>query len=280
MNQGVLYIVATPIGNLDDMSRRARDVLAHVDLIAAEDTRHSRQLLAHFNISAPMQAYHDHNEAHKTPLLLEKLRAGQDVALISDAGTPLMSDPGYRLVRAAHENGIRVSPIPGPCAAIAALSAAGLATDRFYFAGFPPPRTTARRAFLDGLRKIPATLIFYESSHRIQASLADMAAQLGDGREVLLAREITKAFETLHKTTLGALLPWVKADENQRKGEFVIIVAGAEPSTPIHGDLDVEKLLAVLIEELPLKQASALAARISGLKKNQLYKMALEMSGK
>jgi len=278
MNQGVLYIVATPIGNLADISKRAMDVLANVDLIAAEDTRHSRHLLAHYNISAPLQAYHDHNEERQTPVLLEKLRAGLDIALISDAGTPLLSDPGYRLVRAAHEQDIRVSPIPGPCAAIAALSAAGLPTDRFYFAGFPPAKSGARKAFFEPLAKQSATLIFYESSHRILASLEDMAAVFGADREAVLARELTKAFETLHKTTLGELLSWVQADDNQRKGEFVVMLGGAPVQAAI--ELDVETLLGVLMEELPLKQASALAARISGHKKNQVYKMALAMADK
>jgi len=210
--------------------------------------------------------------------LLEKLRAGLDIALISDAGTPLLSDPGYRLVRAAHEQDIRVSPIPGPCAAIAALSAAGLPTDRFYFAGFPPAKSGARKAFFEPLAKQSATLIFYESSHRILASLEDMAAVFGAEREAVLARELTKAFETLHKTTLGELLPWVQADDNQRKGEFVVMLGGAPAQAAI--ELDVETLLGVLMEELPLKQASALAARISGHKKNQVYKMALAMSDK
>jgi 16S rRNA (cytidine1402-2'-O)-methyltransferase len=278
MNQGVLYIVATPIGNLADISKRALEVLANVDLIAAEDTRHSRHLLAHYNISVPLQAYHDHNEERQTPILLEKLRAGSDIALISDAGTPLLSDPGYRLVKAAHDSDIRVSPIPGPCAAIAALSAAGLATDRFYFAGFPPAKAGARQGFFEELARQPATLIFYESSHRILASLADMMAVLGADRDAVLAREITKTFETLHKASLAELLAWVQADDNQRKGEFVVMVSGALPQPGV--ELDVEKVLAVLMAELPLKQASALAARITGRKKNQVYKMALEMSDK
>lgn len=280
MKQGVLYIVATPIGNLGDMSHRAIEVLANVDLIAAEDTRHSRHLLAHYNINVSMQAYHEHNEERQTPLLLEKLQAGLSVALISDAGTPLLSDPGYRLVRGAHEQGIRVSPVPGPCAAIAALSASGLATDRFYFAGFPPAKSSARRTFLKDLEQYTATLIFYESSHRIADCLADMVHSLGGAREVLLARELTKTFETLHKSTLEALPAWLSSDNNRRKGEFVIIVAGAEPKDDGDIDVSLEQVLKVLMQDLPLKQASSLAARITGSRRNHAYKLALSLAGK
>ncbi len=278
MKQGVLYVVATPIGHLADISSRAIEVLANVDLIAAEDTRHSRHLLAHYQINVPMQAYHDHNEQRQTPVLLEKLQAGLDIALISDAGTPLLSDPGYRLVKGAHELGIRVSPVPGACAAIAALSASGLATDRFCFAGFPPAKSAARKKFYRQLGGQQATLVFYESSHRIQDSLQDMAAELGGDREALLAREMTKSFETLRKSTLRELQDWVAGDENQRKGEFVLVVAGAPEEAPEGERLELEKLLSVLMQELPLKQACALAARITGARKNQVYKLALSMT--
>ena len=279
MKQGVLYIVATPIGNLADMGQRAMDVLANVDLIAAEDTRHSRHLLTHFNIKASLQAYHDHNEQKLTPLLIEKLQAGEAIALISDAGTPLLSDPGYRLVRAAHEAGIRVSPVPGPCAAIAALSVAGLATDSFHFAGFPPAKSTARKALFEGLANNTSTLIFYESSHRILASLQDMAEVFGGDREAVLARELTKTFETIRKASLAELVNWVAEDENQQKGEFVLTVAGVTARSVSQQLVDVDRVLTVLMEELPLKQASQLAAKITGVKKNQVYQRALEMQG-
>jgi 16S rRNA (cytidine1402-2'-O)-methyltransferase len=276
MKQGTLYVVATPIGNLADMSARAIEVLGQVNLIAAEDTRHSQYLLAHFSIKTPMTPYHDHNEAQQTPVLIEKLRAGASIALVSDAGTPLLSDPGYRLVNAAHEAGLPVSPVPGPCAAIAALSAAGLATDRFLFAGFTPSKSSARKLFFEELAHESATLVFYETSHRIVASLKDMAAVLGGQRLILLAREISKTFETLHRAELGAMCDWVQADANQQKGEFVLVVQGAEKQAA--GAMqDVTAVLAVLLEELPLKQASALAARLTGEKKNLVYKMALAL---
>lgn len=279
MKQGTLYVVATPIGNLADMSPRAMEVLGQVSVIAAEDTRHSQHLLAHFAIRTPLTAYHDHNEAQQTPVLIDKLRNGASIALISDAGTPLLSDPGYRLVNAAHEAGIQVSPLPGPCAAIAALSAAGLATDRFMFAGFAPAKTTARKQFFEGLVRETATLVFYESSHRIVDSLQDMRDVLGGQRLILLAREISKTFETLHRTDLATLCEWVQADANQQKGEFVLVVQGADKQAA-GAALDVAAVLGILLEELPLKQASALAARITGEKKNQVYKMALELQPK
>lgn len=276
MKQGTLYVVATPIGNLADMSPRAIEILEQVDLIAAEDTRHSQHLLAHFSIRTPMIPYHDHNEAQQTPLLIEKLRHGASIALISDAGTPLLSDPGYRLVNAVHEAGLRVSPVPGPCAAVAALSAAGLATDRFLFAGFAPARVAARKQFFESLARETATLVFYESSHRIADSLRDMRDVLGGQRLALLAREISKTFETLHRAELSVLCDWVEADSNQQKGEFVLVVAGAE-KTAGGVAMDVATVLTLLLDELPLKQASALAARITGEKKNRVYRMALEM---
>ena len=274
MKQGVLYIVATPIGNLSDISQRAIDVLANVDLIAAEDTRHSRHLLSHFQIATSLVAYHDHNEQTQTPQLVEKLQSGLSIALISDAGTPLLSDPGYRLVKAAHDQHIPVSPIPGACAAIAALSASGLATDQFCFAGFPPARGAARRQFYENFRQQPQSVIFYESSHRILDSLRDLCAVVGEQRDVLFARELTKTFETLRRSPLGELVDWVADDENQRKGEFVLILAAADEQPDEHR-VQVETVLDVLLSELPLKQASALTARITGAKKNQVYKMAL-----
>lgn len=279
MNAGALFVVATPIGNRADITERAIQVLSDVDLIAAEDTRHSKSLLQFFNVATPLVAYHEHNEEVKTPQLIEKMLRGQTIALISDAGTPLISDPGYRLVKAAHEAGIKVSPLPGACAAIAALSVSGLATDRYRFEGFPPAKSLARQAYFEGLIKESATLIFYESCHRIRASLADMIAIFGDQRIAVLAREITKAFETIRKASLSELLALVSGDENQRKGEFVIIIQGAEvdDSESSVVQLDVDRLLGILLNELPVKQASELVAKITGFKKNQIYKKALEM---
>ena len=279
INAGALFVVATPIGNRADITERAINVLSDVDLIAAEDTRHSKSLLQFFNIATPLIAYHEHNEEVRTPQLIEKMLRGQTIALISDAGTPLISDPGYRLVKAAHEAGIKVSPLPGACAAIAALSVSGLPTDRYQFEGFPPAKSLARQAYFEGLIKESATLIFYESCLRIRASLADMVATFGDQRIAVLAREITKAFETIRKAPLSELLVLVSEDENQRKGEFVIIIQGAEVADSESSvvQLDVDRLLKILLNELPVKQASGLVAKITGFKKNQIYKKALEM---
>ncbi|MDH5572964.1 MAG: 16S rRNA (cytidine(1402)-2'-O)-methyltransferase, partial [Gammaproteobacteria bacterium] len=265
----------TPIGNRSDMSQRAIDILSQVNLIAAEDTRHSRHLLDYFNIKTRMIAYHDHNEEQKTPVIVDKLLAGEDIALISDAGTPLMSDPGYRLVKAARDAGLQVSPVPGACAAIAALSVSGMPTDQFYFAGFSPARSGARKIFFESLRQQQATLVFYESSHRIAASLRDMVAVFGADRSAVVARELTKAFETVQMDRLEDLADWVDMDANQRKGEFVVLVEGVAARTD---DIDAhaEHVLGVLMAELPLKQASQLASAITGIKKNKLYKLALE----
>ncbi len=279
MKQGTLYIVATPIGNLSDMTPRAIEILKSVSLIAAEDTRHSKQLMMHFGVGTPMQACHEHNEAQLAPRLIEKLQAGEDIALISDAGTPLMSDPGYRLVNAAHEAGIRVSPIPGACAAIAALSASGLPTDRFMFAGFPPHKQSAREQFYRQFESATETLVFYESSHRILASLKDLRQVFGAERQAVMARELSKTFETIRRLSLGELAQWVAEDANQQKGEFVILLQGAA-SRPDTQGLALEQVLAPLLEELSVKQASQLAARITGMKKNQVYKLALEMSNR
>ncbi len=276
MNQGTLYIIATPIGNRADMGERAISVLKQVNLIAAEDTRHSKILLQHFNIGTSMQAYHEHNEEQATPKLIERLLAGDNVALISDAGTPLLSDPGYRLVKAAHEAGVKVSPIPGACAAIAALSVSGLATDRFMFAGFPPHKQGARQNFYREFEHQTATLVFYESSHRIVASVKDMLQVFGKERLVVLAREITKLFETIHSTELGELPEWLEADSNQRKGEFVLVLKGAnEKLNPQSAEL--EYVLKILLDEVPVKQASKIAAKMTGVKKNTVYKLALEL---
>jgi 16S rRNA (cytidine1402-2'-O)-methyltransferase len=273
---GILYIVATPIGNLGDISARALAVLQQVDRIAAEDTRHSASLMRHFTINTPMFALHEHNERQKAEQVLGLLQQGESLALISDAGTPLISDPGYFLVREAHRAGIKVVPVPGPSALIAALSVSGLATDRFCFEGFLPAKTGARRKTLEALAQEPRTLAFYESPHRIEESLVDMAACLGAARPATLARELTKTFETIRHATLGELAEWVASDPNQRRGEFVVLVEGAPKDEGSDGpDAEACRIADILVSDLPLKQAAALAAAISGEKKNALYKYLL-----
>jgi 16S rRNA (cytidine1402-2'-O)-methyltransferase len=274
---GVLYIVATPIGNLQDISARALDVLGEVSLIAAEDTRRSKKLLAHYGIATALQSVHEHNERDVTDRLLQRLTAGADIALVSDAGTPLISDPGYYLVRAARQAGIRVVPVPGPAALIAALSVAGLPTDRFVFEGFLPPRQAARRQRLQALSAETATLVFYESSHRIVGCLADMADCLGGHREAALARELTKTFETVLTGSVEELLEQLQADSQQQKGEFVVILQGAPLRDPAAIDALSEQVLTVLLSELSLKQAARLAARITGVPRNTLYALGLKI---
>lgn len=274
---GTLYVVATPIGNLADFSARARAVLSQVDLIAAEDTRHSRKLLDHFGITTTMTAFHEHNEREKAATLLQTLREGRSIALITDAGTPLVSDPGYGLVRQAHAAQIPVVPIPGPCAAITALSAAGLPSDRFAFEGFPPAKETARRGFFEDRRGESRTLIFYETPHRITDSLRDMAATFGADREAAFARELTKQFETIRTGTLGDLAAWVAGDLNQQRGEIVVLVRGAVPDEAAL-DTQSERVLRLLLAELPVKQAAHLAAEITGRKRNLLYQRALTLT--
>lgn len=267
---GTLFIVATPIGNLDDISLRAIAVLRSVDAICAEDTRHSRALLVRHGIDRPLLALHEHNEAQATPRLLERLSAGQSLALISDAGTPLISDPGFRLVRAARAAGVPVRPLPGPCAAIAALSVAGLPSDRFCFEGFLPAKTGGREARLRDLRGETRTLIFYESAHRIGESLAALRDAFGAQRPALLAREMTKLYETVLDGTLGTLAARVEADPEQRKGEFVLIVQGAQPE-PDAALAEGRRLYAALARHLPPAQAARLAAEISGAPRKALY---------
>jgi len=273
---GVLYVVATPIGNLDDLSPRALLTLNEVSLIAAEDTRHSSKLLRHFGILTPVTAFHEHNEREKAAELVELLINGKSIALISDAGTPLVSDPGYRLVRAAHAAGIRVVPLPGACAAIAALSASGLPSDRFAFEGFPPVKSAARRAWYEALASEPRTLIVYESPHRIVESLQDMVAVFGATREAVYARELTKQFETVRHANLGEIARWVQEDANQQRGEVVVLIHGAVPVEAENSE-DAVRVLRILIKELPVSQAAALAAEITGQKKNQLYNLALQL---
>lgn len=267
---GSLYVVATPIGNLADLGARAREVLAGVDAICAEDTRHTRQLLAAFGMEKPLIALHEHNEAEQCARLLERLRAGESLALVSDAGTPLVSDPGYRLVRAVRSAGLKISPIPGACAAIAALSAAGIASDRFCFEGFLPAKAAARRERLQQLAREPRTLVFYESAHRIEEALADLVAVFGGEREAVLARELTKLFETLLGDSLAAIAQRVAADENQRKGEFVLVVRGCEDDEAAKLQ-EGRRLYAKLAEHLKPSQAAKLAAELSGAPRKALY---------
>lgn len=267
---GTLYVVATPIGNLGDLSTRAREVLASVAAICAEDTRHSRQLLSQFGIERPLIALHEHNEAEACWALVERLRCGDSLALISDAGTPLVSDPGYRLVRAVRDAGLRVSPVPGACAAIAALSVAGVPSDRFCFEGFLPAKASARRERLQQLAREPRTLVFYESSHRIEEALDDLVACFGGEREAVLARELTKLFETVLGATLESLQAQVRADANQRRGEFVLVVRGAEDDAAARL-LEGQRIYATLAEHLKPSVAARLAADLSGAPRKALY---------
>jgi 16S rRNA (cytidine1402-2'-O)-methyltransferase len=275
---GILYVVATPIGNLADMVPRAIETLQTVSLIAAEDTRHSSRLLAHFDIKTPTVAYHDHSDEHRTEQLISRLCNGENIALISDAGTPLVSDPGYRLVRKAREQGIQIVPIPGACAMVAALSAAGLPSDRFAFEGFLPAKQVARITQLESLSGDTRTLIFYEAPHRILETLQDMLAVFGAEREVVIAREITKTFETIKGDKLENMVQWVAADTNQQRGEIVLMVHGASKSESAEISVEHERIMQLLLEELPVKQAATLGAKITGLKKNFLYDWALKVS--
>jgi 16S rRNA (cytidine1402-2'-O)-methyltransferase len=273
----VLYIVATPIGNLEDMTPRAVRILSSADLVAVEDTRHSAKLFSHFGIATRMLAVHEHNEREQVPRLIEFLKEGKSIAFITDAGTPLVSDPGFQLVRAARAAGVRIVPVPGACAAIAALSAAGLPSDRFVFEGFPPPKAVSRRALFEALREEPRTLVFYESPHRILESLAAMVEVFGSAREAVIGRELTKQFETIRGGALAELFDWVQGDADQQRGEFVIIVHGHSHVEPGALDSESERILKVLLDELPVSQAAALAAKITGCKKNSLYERALTL---
>lgn len=278
---GTLYVVATPIGNLDDISARALRVLREVALIAAEDTRHSQRLLQHFGIGTPLAACHEHNERDQGGRFIGRLLAGEDVALISDAGTPLISDPGFHLVRSARAAGIAVVPVPGACALIAALSAAGLPSDRFIFEGFLPAKAVGRRQRLEALREEPRTLLFYEAPHRLLESVEDMLAVFGSERPALLARELTKTFETLKGLPLAELREFIAADSNQQRGECVLLVGGWQaPEGEEAISAESLRVLDLLLAEMPVKRAAALAAEITGVRKNLLYQAALERQGK
>ncbi len=274
---GTLYIVATPIGNLADMSQRAIAVLSGVDRIAAEDTRRTVKLLRHYAIQTPMFALHEHNERELAPRLVAQLEQGQSLALVCDAGTPLISDPGYNLVRLARAANLAVVPVPGPSALIAALSVSGLATDHFVFEGFLPSRQAARKARLEVLRSESRTLVFYEASHRVLECLKDMQVAFGLERQAVLARELTKQFETVRADSLQALAHKVEDDTQQQKGEFVILVAGDSgvESHSVHAE--AERVLSLLLGELPIKTAAKLAARITGVNKRALYDRALAL---
>ncbi len=275
MQTGRLYIVATPIGNLGDITRRAVEVLSRVDLIAAEDTRHTAGLLTHLGVDARTVSFHEYNEQQRSQQLVELLLAGQEIALVSDAGTPLISDPGYRIVCACRERGVEVIPLPGASAVITALSASGLPTDRFLFEGFLPRTREKRRKRLQQLSDFPSTLVFYESTHRILHCLEDMLALFGKDRRVVVARELTKQYETILDQPLGRLLQAMSADRNQQRGEFVVMVAAGE--SPLMEQDSVERVLQALAGEMPPNQAAKIAARITGRPKRELYQQLLRL---
>lgn len=274
-----LYIVATPIGNLADMSQRAIEILQSVDVIAAEDTRHSGFLLQHFAIKTPSVSLHDHNEQERSETLLTRLQQGESIALISDAGTPLISDPGYKLVSLVREHGIPVIPIPGSCAVIAALSASGLPSDRFSFEGFLPSKQGARLQTLEKLAADTRTLIFYDSPRRLQSTLSDMVSIFGEERRVCLARELTKLHETINTKPLAELLEWVSNDANQQRGECVLLVEGAKQHQDA-SEVEVNRVLSLLLKELPVKKAAAITSALLGVSKNNAYDMALKLQHK
>jgi 16S rRNA (cytidine1402-2'-O)-methyltransferase len=278
--KGVFYVVATPLGNREDLSQRARRVLSDVGLIAAEDTRHTGRLLSGLGIKCSLRSLHEHNELRVVAEVLEYMAKGGSVALVSDAGTPLISDPGYQVVKACHEAGFRVVPVPGPCAAIAALSAGGLPTDSFRFCGFLPRGGAARRERLRVLGQERATLVFYEAPHRIEAMLTDLVAVFGAVRLAVLARELTKVHETVIRAPLGALLERVSGDPEQRLGEMVVLVEGAPDPGSDADSPETDRQLRLLLEYLPVKQAAAALARLTGLKKNALYRRAVALQSK
>lgn len=277
MATGTLYVVATPIGNLEDITNRALRTLQEVDLIAAEDTRHTSKLLQHFAINTPLKACHDHNERAQQNYFIALLLAGKNIALVSDAGTPLISDPGFHLVKEAKEQNINVVPIPGACAVIAALSVAGLPSDRFTFEGFLPAKENARKVMLESLQQETRTLIFYEAPHRLLDSLQSLTTLLGGNRQAVLARELTKTFETIKRLPLAELTNWVSADANQQRGECVLLIEGWKVPEEEGISKEVERVLKLLLAQLPVKQAAGLAADITGERKNKLYSYALQL---
>ena len=276
IESGTLFIVATPIGNLEDITLRALRILAEVDLIAAEDTRHSLRLLQHYDISTRLTSLHDHNESHRAKQLIEKLKLGENIALISDAGTPLISDPGYGLVSQCRDAGVNVVPLPGPCAAITALCAAGLATDRFKFEGFLPVKAVAKQQALQRLLIETSTSVFYESPRRVADTVRQIVAELGEDRQMVVAKELTKTFETFFSGSAQACLNWLEADANHQRGEFVLMIAG-EIQDQTDVSADALNLLKLLMKELPLKKAAAVTAEQYNLKKNHLYQLGLEL---
>lgn len=279
IERGILYLVATPIGNLADFSFRAVDTLKRVAVIACEDTRHSRPLLDYYGIGGQLVALHEHNETAAAPRLVERLLKGDSVALISDAGTPLINDPGFPLVRLAREAGIRVAPIPGACALIAALSASGLPADRFAFEGFPPRKASARKALFERLRPETRTLIFYESSHRVEDTLRDLAAVWPSERRLVIARELTKLYETLAATTVGDAPALLAREPDMRRGEFVLILEGAPPVPEDEAlNPEQERILRLLLAECSVKTAVGLAVGITGVRREMLYRAALDMA--
>ncbi len=279
--KGKLYVVATPIGNLDDITPRAQAVLSQVTWVAAEDTRHSRGLLDHMHISTQLVSYHDHNESERTPQLIQQILQGETGALISDAGTPLISDPGYHLVAAAHAAGIQVVPIPGPCSLIAALSAAGLPTDKFLFEGFLPAKDSARRKRLEALREFAHTLVFFEAPHRLAELIQDAHDIFSPQRRATIVRELTKKFETIKNGTFESLLAEVHSGEMVIKGECILVVQGAPRTENVdENELENKRILEILLEEVPLKQAVQIAVKITNQPKNALYDLATKLKQK
>jgi 16S rRNA (cytidine1402-2'-O)-methyltransferase len=274
---GKLYLVSIPLGNMGDMTSRALDTLGSVDFVAVEDKRRSSILFRNFGIHTPMISYHDFSEEKQIKKIIDLLLSGKSVALICDAGTPLISDPGFKLVKLAKSKEIKVSPIPGPCALIAAISASGLPSDRFIFEGFLPSKSAARIEKIKRISKDSRTIIFYEAPHRIVGSLRDMLEIIGPTREIVLARELTKTYETFFSGSIESTLQFVEQDLNQQKGEMVLVLAGADPEEKKDDTQDIQRVLSVLLEELPLKQAVSLGAKITGGQKNILYKSALDL---
>ena len=272
-----LYIVATPIGNLDDITFRAIEVLKTVDVILAEDTRHSKRLLNHYDIATPMRAFHEHNETQKSTMMINELLVGKTMALISDAGTPLISDPGYVLVSEAKKAGVTVVPIPGPSAIISALSASGVASDRFSFFGFLPAKQTARLKAIQASAHLDETAIFYESPKRILACLFDFQSVLGDQRVVCLAKELTKSFETIKTDALPMLIDYLQVDDAHQKGEFVILISGVDKNNKVEGEEQLDKILPILLSEMGASKAAKLAAKITGIDKKHCYQRAIDI---